>query len=110
MNITTQMVRKLVASGDIRTNTEIEANYNTTDLSGLPILKSTGNFLVRTVKIINNICYLNCVSATDGSQKTILAENILSIDGMCISRFVTSSIVSTDTKQKTRGRPRKNKG
>jgi hypothetical protein len=110
--LNTKIVRQLVSSGDIRLNTEIEATYSVADLSGLPVATSTGRFRVQTIKIINEIAYIHCLDPDSKTHK-IIAENVLSIDGMDVSRFVNSSFNSNVqssiiTAPRKRGRPRKN--
>ena len=89
--LTLPLIRKLVETGLIKENTEIEAHYMGVDLSGKPLSRVSGSFCVRTVKINEaaNIGIFTVVSTIDGTPKTIRSDDVFSIDGMPIARLAS---------------------
>lgn len=87
MNIS--LVKKLISSGVIRQNTEIEAVYKGVDISGRAIAPTRGTFFVQNVKINSEreMIFFQTISTVDGAPRTILAEEIDTIDGMPVERL-----------------------
>lgn len=89
MNIT--LVKKLVQSGVMRQNTELEAKYLGVDISGRAIVPSRGTFYLTAVKIneeADTVTFVS-ISSVDGSKKSIAASDVLSVDGMPLERLAS---------------------
>lgn len=89
MNI--PLVRKLISGGIIRQNTEVEAIYHGVDISGRAIARTQGTFFIQNVKINEGrqMVFFDTLSTVDGSQRKIMADDVLAIDGMPIERLAS---------------------
>lgn len=89
MNIS--LIRKLISTGVIRQNTEIEALYNGIDISGRPIARTLGTFFVQSVKINEEkeMVFFDTISTVDGSARKIMSSEIQALDGMPVERLAS---------------------
>lgn len=76
------LMRALLARDIVRPSTEIEARYKGVDLSGSERYKFTGGFILRSHAERHGHLYLHCASTRDGRPYEIMAEDVLTIDGM----------------------------
>lgn len=90
MNLT--LVRKLIETGVIREHTEIEAKYTGVDIAGVRNAKMTGTFFVQGVRInqTTGTIIFDTISTKNGDKKTILNEDVISIDGMDLTRLASN--------------------
>jgi hypothetical protein len=100
------LIKQLVQRGILRENTEIEAHYRGYDISGSPIVKARGIFLVRNIKIIKGVAIFETVSTVDGSKKNIEASDVLLIDGMDYDRLIASHDMDDDGEKVYQGKRR----
>jgi hypothetical protein len=94
MNI--PLIKKMVAAGVIRQNTEVEASYMGTDLSGRPLAKARGTFFIQSLAITKGGRIQFTVKSTvDGSPRLVESADVHLIDGMPIDRL--AGIYGIDT-------------
>ena len=111
----TKLIRKLVTSGVIRENTEIEAFYKGVDMTGCERARVRGSFFIRGLKVNDEagVTIFSTVSTIDGRPRTVLSEDVISVDGMPVDRL--ASIYGLDAtggkmvQGKRRGRKPKNR-
>ena len=86
------LVRKLIETGVIRQNTEIEASYVGVDMAGVRNAKMVGTFFVQGVRInqTTGTVIFDTISTKNGAKKTIVNEDVLSIDGMDLTRLAAN--------------------
>lgn len=86
------LVRKLIENGVIRQNTEIEASYVGVDMAGVRNAKMVGTFFVQGVRINQTTgkVIFDTISTKNGAKKTIVNEDVLSIDGMDLTRLAAN--------------------
>jgi hypothetical protein len=106
--VNTVLIKKLVSMGIIRQNTEIEAYYHGNDLSGRPVLRTRGNFFVQTASVLKSTgdIVFKAVSTVDGSAKTVLAENLVTIDGMTLEALAETYCIDANGKKIAQGKRR----
>ncbi len=83
------LVQKLIERGAIKARTEIEAHYRGVDLSGAPMARVRGNFIILAARAIGDQIIFDGFSTEDGRKQRILSEDIINIDGMDIERFAS---------------------
>lgn len=86
------LVRKLIESGVIRQNTEIEATYAGVDMAGVRNAKVVETFSVQGVRLNHKtgVVIFDAVSTTNGTKKTITSKDVVSIDGMDLARLAAN--------------------
>ncbi len=86
------LVRKLIETGVIRQQTEIEARYVGVDMAGVRNAKMVGTFFVQGVRIneTTGTVIFDTISTKNGAKKTIVNEDVLSIDGMDLTRLAAN--------------------
>lgn len=92
MQMNLQLVRKLIETGVIRQQTEIEASYVGVDIAGVRNAKVTGTFFVQSVRINEKTgqVIFDTISTKNGAKRTIVNEDVVSIDGMDLSRLAAN--------------------
>lgn len=86
------LVRKLIETGVIRQQTEIEAYYVGVDMAGVRNAKVKGTFFVQGVRLNDKtgVIIFDTISTKNGAKKTILNEDVVSIDGMDLTRLAAN--------------------
>lgn len=83
----TEVVKKLIDKGAIKRETEVEANYKGKDLSGSPLARARGVFLILGARLMEDQVMFDAVDTRWGQRQSIRSEDILRIDGMEPERF-----------------------
>lgn len=86
------LVRKLIETGVIRQQTEIEAYYVGADMAGVRNTKVLGTFFIQGVRLNETAgtVIFDAISTKNGSKKTIRNEDVVSIDGMDLTRLAAN--------------------
>lgn len=83
----TEVVKKLIEKGAIKRETEVEAHYKGNDLSGGPLARSRGIFLVLGARLMEDQVTFDAIDTRWGSRQQIHSDDIIAIDGMDPARF-----------------------
>lgn len=81
------VVKKLIEKGAIKRETEVEASYLGTDISGSLLARSTGVFRVLGARLMEDQVLFDTVDVRWGKTQLIKSEDITRIDGMDPARF-----------------------
>lgn len=86
------LVRKLIETGVIRQQTEIEAFYVGVDMAGVRNARVKSSFFVQGVRLIEatGTVIFDAVSTLNGSKVTIRNADVISIDGMDLERLAAN--------------------
>lgn len=86
------LVRKLIETGVIRQQTEIEAFYVGVDMAGVRNARVKGSFFVQGVRLIEatGTVIFDAVSTLNGAKVTIRNADVVSIDGMDLERLAAN--------------------
>lgn len=82
-----EVVKKLIEKGAIKRETEVEAHYRGNDLSGGPLARARGVFLVLGARLMEDQITFDTVDTRWGGRQQIAADDIIAIDGMDPTRF-----------------------
>lgn len=83
----TEVVKKLIEKGAIKRETEVEAHYKGRDLSGCPLSRSRGIFLVLGARLMEDQVTFDTIDTRWGQRQQIHSNDIIAIDGMEPERF-----------------------
>lgn len=86
------LVRKLIETGVIRQQTEIEAYYVGVDMAGVRNAKVLGTFFVEGIRLNEKTgtVIFDTISTKNGAKKTIVNADVVSIDGMDLIRLAAN--------------------
>ena len=85
-----KLAEALVLKGVLSEGTEVEAYYSALGLGGINSVRVTGYFsVVSATKRPNGDVMFVLAALRDGAETTVLAEDILNIDGMDPVRFAS---------------------
>lgn len=86
------LVRKLIETGVIRQQTEIEAYYVGVDIAGVRNAKVLGTFFVEGVRLNEKTgtVIFDTISTKNGAKRTIVNADVVSIDGMDLTRLAAN--------------------
>lgn len=108
----TQLTAKLIEKGVIRINTEIDAYYTGFDIAGVAAAPTPGNFTIVGARKKAQSFIFEVRNTTDGSRRTVMAEDVQMIDGMEPDRFAEIYGLTPEGQEvkqgKRRGRKPKN--
>lgn len=92
MQMNLKLVRKLIETGVIRQHTEIEASYYGVDIAGVRNAKVVGTFFIEGVRINEKTgtVIFDTISTKNGAKRTISNADVLSIDGMDLTRLAAN--------------------
>lgn len=87
-----KLAKTLIDKQIIKRDTEVIVEYNAIDLSGQPRSRVQGNFVV--TRVADQTVFVT--STVDGRKRKVLAEDIVSIDGMDPVRLARNYNIKAD--------------
>lgn len=92
MEMNLNLVRKLIEAGVIRQQTELEARYTAVDMAGVRNTEGSATYFIQGVRLNakTGVVIFDTISTKNGSKRTIVNEDVISIDGMDLTRLAAN--------------------